>query len=352
MRPRDDTIPAAPPAGLRPTVFRPDATRTTLRLPFRWVHEEHPGAEWLALFARAWPSYRNWFLKEGLAARPSLAQCRRQLRAHMPDLVPVWQHLVQLAGGADDVARMLSLYRPTPFLAGCSQAVWTRGSPMLVRNYDFHPHACEGTFLFSRWNGVRVLASSDCLWGALDGMNEHGLAVALAFGGSRRTGDGFGIPLVLRHLLETCASVDQASHALLRTPAHMAYNVSLLDATGAHAVAHLSPGRATTVHPAAVATNHQVRVEWPAYERLTRSIERRRHLEAHLDRPGETPAGFARRFLEPPLHARQYRRAFGTLYTVAYHPRELRAEYLWPNGGVTRSFADFQPGMLDVVFEA
>ena len=79
---------------------------------------------------------------------------------------------------------MLSLYRPTPYMAGCSQAVWQRdGRPLLVRNYDYFPERLEGTILMSAWNGVKTIVQSDCLWGVLDGMNEHGLAASLAFGG-------------------------------------------------------------------------------------------------------------------------------------------------------------------------
>ena len=39
------------------------------------------------------------------------------LRAHMPELVPAYERLVDLAGGGDVAARMLSLYRPPPYLA-------------------------------------------------------------------------------------------------------------------------------------------------------------------------------------------------------------------------------------------
>src|SRR6185436_2580738 len=96
--------------------------------------------------------------------------------------------------------------RPTPYLTGCSQAVWTRRGepPTLVRNYDYHPELCEGTLLLSAWHGTRVIAMSDCLWGVVDGINEHGLAVSLSFGGRQVVGDGFGIPLVLRYALEFC----------------------------------------------------------------------------------------------------------------------------------------------------
>ena len=51
---------------------------------------------------------------------------------------------------------------------------------------------------------------SDCLWGLLDGMNDAGLAVSLTFGGRPVLGDGFGIPLVMRYVLETCEDVAEA----------------------------------------------------------------------------------------------------------------------------------------------
>ena len=59
---------------------------------------------------------------------------------------------------------------------------------------------------------------SDCLWGLLDGMNDAGLAVSLTFGGRRVLGDGFGIPIVVRYLLETCDDVAEAREALARLP--------------------------------------------------------------------------------------------------------------------------------------
>ena len=319
-----------------------------MKLHFRWVREEQPGARWLDLFERAWPSYCEWFLREGDGARPDLATCRRKLREHMPELVPAWERLAALSRGGDLAARMLSLYCPTPYLAGCSQAVWTRGAPMLVRNYDYHPAACEGTFLMSSWSGTRVLAASDCLWGALDGMNEHGLVVALSFGGSKRVGAGFGIPLILRYVLETCRTVEDAAAVLCRVPSHMAYNVSLLDAHGDHAVACLAPDRETTVERKAVAANRQDGAEWPEYDRLTHSAEREQFLTARLAERRLTRDAFRDLFLEPPLHCRRYESGTGTLYTAAYHPGERRAEYLWPQAIFRQSFDDFREAEIVV----
>ena len=68
----------------------------------------------------------------------------KKLRQHMPELLPIYERLVELAGGGDLAARFLSLYRPPPYLLGCSQAVWPGRDPVLVRNYDYSPALVRG----------------------------------------------------------------------------------------------------------------------------------------------------------------------------------------------------------------
>lgn len=267
----------------------------------------------------------------------------------MPELVPLWERLTEMADGDDEVARMLALYRPTPYMAGCTQAVRGRPEPILVRNYDYHPHACEATFVRTRWMGTTVLASSDCLWGALDGINEHGLAVALSFGGSKVAGDGFGIPLILRYVLESCRTTAEAKKVLRRIPSHMAYNVSVVDSSGAHAVAYLRPDGRTEIRREAVATNHDRPITWPEHARRTKSVERKRFVEAAL--PGfESPDALAQAFLEPPLFATNYEGWHGTLYTAVYKPEEVSAQVYWPGASVTQTLDDFQEREMQVPF--
>ena len=142
----------------------------------------------LEQFERTWPAYRAWYLRDGEAPRPSYVQCRRMLREHLPELLPTWERLVELVGGGDLEARFLSLYDPPAFLSGCTQALWTHRTPALVRNYDYAPHQFDGLILRSALHGTAVLAMSDCVWGVLDGVNGHGLAVSLAFGGRHPVG--------------------------------------------------------------------------------------------------------------------------------------------------------------------
>ncbi len=298
-------------------------------------------ADWSARCRRLSPEYEAWFLKEGDGRRPGYLTSRRALAEHMPELVPTWERLTDLAGGGDRAARLLSLYCPTPYLVACSQALWTRGEPWLVRNYDYHPAQCEGTILHSCWRGTRVIASTDSLWGVLDGMNDRGLAVTLAFGGRPAVGPGFAITLILRYVLEVCQSVDEAIAVLRRVPSHMVYTVGLVDRTARHATAYVAPDRPTEVSDARVSTNHQHRGEWPDYTNLTRSEARATALQAALEAPGMTPERLLEVCRRPPVASDDWARAFGTLYTAAYRPFTGRIHYRWPSSSWDASFDHF-----------
>jgi predicted choloylglycine hydrolase len=308
---------------------------------FRSFEELDVGQRWQAVFEEKWPHYREWFLREGEEERPSYATSVRMLRAHMPELLEPYGRLVELAGGGDLAARMLSLYKPPPYLAACSQGVWTRdGAPILARNYDYAPSRTEG-IVWSTHLLRRVIGMSDCLWGLLDGMNEDGLAVSLTFGGRRVLGDGFGIPIVVRYLLETCSTVVAARDVLARLPFSLSHNLTLVDGTGEVLTAYLSPDREPIFRALPVATNHQGIVEWPEQAKVTRTIERERHIVELLEDPATTPEIFQDAFLRAPLFSTAYEHGFGTLYTAIYRPSEGVVDFRWPAFGWSLSFGDY-----------
>jgi predicted choloylglycine hydrolase len=315
-----------------------------LPFTFRALEELELGPAWQAVFEEKWPHYKTWFLREGEAARPSYATSVRMLRAHMPELVPAYERVVELAGGGDLAARMLSLYKPPPYLAACSQGVWTRdGAPLLVRNYDYAPSRFEGV-VWSTNLRKRVIGMSDCLWGLLDGMNEDGLAVSLTFGGRRVLGDGFGIPIVMRYLLETCSTVEETKAALVRLPYSLSHNLTVVDASGDVVTAYLSPDREPIFRPVPVATNHQGIVEWPEQAKATRTIEREQTVIALLDDPAVDAESFTESFLRAPLFSTSYANGFGTLYTAAYRPTEGVGRLIWPTRVWELGFARFEAG--------
>jgi predicted choloylglycine hydrolase len=299
---------------------------------WRALTEETPGPKWSGLFAEYWPDYRKWWLREGEAARPTYAKSVRALRQHMPELLPLYEDLCTLAGGGDLAARFLSFYNPPPYLSGCSQAIWAGKEPVMVRNYDYNPNSFDQLVLHTNWLGRKVLGTSDGLWGLVDGMNDAGLAISLTFGGRRIVGEGFGVPLILRYVLQTCETTEEAMAVLARVPTHRSYN-----------------DRPTLITHAAVATNHQENVEWVSHARFTATVERERYLLHRLRLHRDPEEKFINAFLKPPLYSTAFHAGFGTLYTAVYRPRKGEMELRWPGTVWPLSLDGFVEGAREVL---
>jgi len=321
-----------------------------MHITFRAVAEDTPAAKWRAVFDHHWHAYSRWFLREGDRARPTYLASIRALKAHMPELVPAHERLVEVAGGGDVEARFLAMWCPPVYVGGCSQAIVLGEEPCLVRNYDYSPQLLEGTWLATRLLERRVLAMTDCLWGALDGINEAGLAASLSFGGRTAVGRGFGIPLVLRYVLEIATTTREAIAVLKRVPVHMAYTVAVLDARGRHATVFVAPDRPAQVVRRLVSTNHQHKVEWPRHARATRSVERAAILEQALRRSARVE-DMLHAFLRPPVYQTAYGRGCGTLYTAVYRPARAAAELVWPSARWPQQCRSFANGTRTVGFD-
>jgi predicted choloylglycine hydrolase len=313
-----------------------------MELVWRAISEAEPGPKWAGLFAGYWPDYHAWWLREGEHARPTYWDGLQALKTHMPELVPLYDRLCELAGGSDHAARFLSFHCPPPYLSACSQAIWPGAEPMLVRNYDYAPRAFDSLVMHTAWLGRTVMGTSDGLWGLVDGMNDAGLAVSLTFGGRRVVGDGFGVPLILRYVLETCETAEQAGEVLARVPTHMSYNVTVVDARRRFLTALMAPDRPARITHAAVATNHQERVEWAQHARFTATVERERYLLQRLTLHREPEDRFVGAFLKPPLYSSAFGEGFGTLYTAVYWPQRRAMEYRWPRAAKAFALDGFE----------
>jgi predicted choloylglycine hydrolase len=293
-----------------------------------------------------WPTFRRWW-QDGPSARPGIDEAGARLERHMPELVPTWQRLTAMLGEDPEAGAALALWNPPPFLTGCSQAAVLPGGPALVRNYDWDYRLFDATVARTAFGGRRVLGMLDCLWGLLDGVNDAGLALSLTFGGRPQVGEGFGIPLVIRYVLQVCETVEQAVQALRRIPVHMSYNVTVLDRVGCRATVYLAPDRPAHVTGRAVATNHQDHVEWAPYAAAIRTVERQEQLEELLAAGADVPA-VAAALLRPPLYATRFGAGFGTLYTAEYRPAEGLARYYWPGQTWTHALDRLGPGSIQV----
>src|SRR3954469_14750294 len=219
--------------------------------------EDMAGPRWRALYDATWPQYRSWYLSPSTTPRPTAAQAEAALLRYMPELHPTWRHLVALVDGDATAAAMLTHWNMPAFAPACSQVVTDTGPRALIRNYDYHPDLFEQVVMSSGFTDRRVVGTSDCLWGLLDGMNSDGLAVSLTFGGARGYGPGFGIPLVVRYLLEVAATVQDALTALSGLPVSMSYNLTLTDRTAAFRTAYVAPGQQMEARAFPLATNHR-----------------------------------------------------------------------------------------------
>ena len=321
-----------------------------MKLTFRAVEEKKPGQKLSGIFSEYRNAYLKWWASEGLSSRPTYSECRHALKTYMPEMLEPYDMLCAAFGAGDLEARFLSFFCPPRYLAGCSQAIWQGPEPLMVRNYDYNPSAFDGIFLKTGWNGRPVMGTSDGLFGLLDGMNDAGLTVSLTFGGRRAVGEGFGVPLILRYLLQTCSTLEEAKEVLLRVPCHMSYNVTVLNRDRQFFTAFLAPDRPTLFTHAAVSTNHQERVEWKSHARLTATVERERFLLHRLTLHPETKEVFVGSFLKPPLYSLAFDQGFGTLYTAAYHPHDLTAELLWPGRRWKKSIGQFHTDSLQVIY--
>ena len=317
---------AAAPWPGTPWEQAPDAGQVPLAL--RVFGEDEPGPEIAGHLRGAWPGFRRWW-HGGADARPSAAEARARLQEHMPELVPAWQQLAGMLGDDPDAAAALALWNPPPFLTGCSQAAVLPGGPALIRNYDWDYRLFDAVVARTAYGGRQVLGMLDCLWGLLDGVNDAGLAVSLTFGGRPQVGEGFGIPLVIRYVLEVCGTADEAVRVLRRVPVHMSYNVTVLDRRGQWGTVYLAPDRPPRVTGRSVATNHQGSVEWAPYTTAIRSVEREQRLEELLAR-GAGVSGLIEACLRPPVYATRFHHGFGTLYTAEYRSADGIVRYHWP----------------------
>jgi predicted choloylglycine hydrolase len=318
------------------------ARSTQMDFTFRSLFEARPGAVWQREFNSLWPAYRRWFLRDGEGDRPTYLQSLQAIRQHMPEFLPTYETLVELAGGGDHAARFLAQYCPPPLFRGCSQAVYIQNEPVIVRNYDYSPYVFDGLLMHSHFDQRGVIAMIDCMSGVLDGMNEDGLAVSMSFGGREEFGEGFGITILLRYLLEYATNVNEAKELIKDIPVHGAYNVTLLDRDADYATIAIVPGKPSRVTRAGIATNHQRGSSWPKYEEKVQTALRFEYLTEVVAQKQHSVDSFAQLFLEPPLFNTQFARGFGTLYTAAYYPCRGECHILWRDHAWRFGFDNFE----------
>ncbi len=323
---------------------------TQMGFTFRAFAEDGPGPGWQRYFETLWPAYKRWFLRYGESDRPTYLEAAKALNNHLPEFVPVYEAMVELAGGGDHAARFLAQYCPPPLFRGCSQAIYDADESVLVRSYDYSPYVFDGLLMRSKFANREVIAMLDCMSGVLDGINDDGLAVSMSFGGREEFGEGFGISLALRFLLEFAGDVREARELIRRIPVQGAYNIMLLDAEGVFDTVEIAAGQDPKFLGSRIATNHQAGSSWPLYEEKVFTHARFQHLHKLTAAREQSCHAFTREFLQFPLYHTRFAHGFGTLYNAAYYPGRRACEYFWPHNQWELDFKNFDPREYHVKF--
>ncbi len=231
-----------------------------------------------------------------------------------------------------------------PPTGGCS-AIMTHG--IYGRNYDFQPRYYSARLALMLTKGSYAsIGSSELLTGRLDGMNECGLAIGLHLVRKNPRAAGLSCVLIVRVILDQCATTAEAVAMLRRIPHAMPYNYSLLDADGVAAVVEAVPGSvAVRTGDWLVCTNHfQSPLLRPFNRRAARSQQRLPPLEAWAaQRLGaEVIFSALNRSTSPAFH-HGYARGAGTLHTIVVEPSKRRMLI-----GIGGDAAALEEDMLDV----
>ncbi len=131
-----------------------------------------------------------------------------------------------------------------------------------VRNHDMFTTLKKVTeaAVYRLESAHYFLAHGDGLIGKEDGINEHGLAVGINFVSSKVRKPGLNFFIMVRMILEKCATVQEAILLLQKTPSLTAHNIMLLDRTGDMAVVEMCSEKVSIRRPEGrpymVSTNH------------------------------------------------------------------------------------------------
>jgi predicted choloylglycine hydrolase len=231
-----------------------------------------------------------------------------------------------------------------PATGGCSAAM---SAGVYGRNYDYRPRHYDARFALIQASGSHPsIGASENLTGRLDGMNAHGLVLGLHLVRTRPKYPGLSCALIVRIILDQCASTAEAVALLRRLPHAMAYNYSLLDAHDSAAVVEAVPGSVAVRTGAWMAcTNHfQSALLRPLNRRPAHSQGRLPPLEAWAASGLSAEDMFTalNRSTSPAFH-HGYQRGAGTLHTIVSEPSRRRILI-----GIGGDAAALDEDMLDV----
>lgn len=252
----------------------------------------------------------------------SLKNAEQALAVWAPN---IWEELHGLADGLeitlDRAVAEFSNGRLRYPARGCSVVI---SQGVFGRNYDFSIRHYDRILAAIQPQGVNAsIGFSDRFTGRDDGMNEHGLCVGLHYVNDRIWQPGLVCVLIVRIVLDQCATTSEAVELLRRLPHGLGFNYSLMDADGDAAVVEACP-KGTVVRRGRqlACTNHFQSSELQGYNRSNPGSHRRLPpLEAWAGaKPGMDDLFTLMNGSRSPVFDHNYAKGGGTLHTFTCRP--------------------------------
>ncbi len=119
----------------------------------------------------------------------------------------------------------------------------SNGNISLARNSDMFPNlkATSESILYRPDNGYMFLGHSTSMVQMEDGINEHGLAIGMNFLATKYYKAGLNTGMIIRTILETCKTVQEALDLLKSIPISSTQNFMIADKSGEMCVVECSP---------------------------------------------------------------------------------------------------------------
>jgi len=187
-------------------------------------------------------------------------KCRGHVETVFPEIMDEIRGIAEAAEIDYDALCTFLLTHPqaTP---KCSIFAVTDGRTTYIgRNYDMFYSLKDFTesYFTAPQQGHRSVGQTDVFVGREDGVNEHGLGVAMS-GITDYFEPGVPFWIAIRYLLDKCKTVQEGVDVLTEIPHHCTISFLLADSTGEMIVVEVKPGLAVVREPEdnyIVSTNH------------------------------------------------------------------------------------------------
>jgi len=224
-------------------------------------------------------------------------------------------------------------------LGGCSIYINSSPLPFLARNYDWAPTLVDG-FISSnestkgRYSSIVISAS---IFGSLSGINQHGLAIAIAGITSKKSfpdNGGICMPIIVKGILDKAKDVDSAIDLLKRLPHTTPCNYALIDRSGKIAVVEVASKsirvrRGSKQNKFLTATNHfqLISNQKEEIKVMPNSLRRQKSIEGFNRKSPKASIDNVFNFMgnkEKGPAMSNYSSMLGTVWTIVYIPEEKK----------------------------